>query len=54
MIAFLAFTLAGLAAYLLNDFLLPYVGISTRAMLGLIVFIAVYMLTSRYLKQLRD
>lgn len=54
MILFLSMILASLAVHLLNGWLEPFMGISLRAMISLIVFIAVYMLTSRYLKNLKN
>ena len=54
MILFLSMILAGLAAHLVNGWTEPFLNISVRAMLDLIVLISVYMLTSRYLKNLRD
>lgn len=46
--------IASLAVHLLNGWMEPVMDISLRAMINLIVFIAVYMVTSRYLKNLRD
>lgn len=46
--------LAALAAYFVNGWIEPFTGISLRSMITLIVFIAAYMTSSRYLKNLRD
>lgn len=54
MIMFLSMILAALAAHLVNGWMEPLLGISLRAMLDLIVFVAVYMASNRYLKNLRD
>lgn len=51
---FLSMTLAGLAAHLINSWTEAYLSISPRAMLDLITFIIVFMLTNRYLKSLRN
>lgn len=53
MILFLSIILASLAVHLLNGWMAPFLGISVRAMIDLVVFIAVFMLTSRYLKSLK-
>lgn len=45
---------AGLAAHFINNWTTPFLEVSFRAMLDLIVFIAVYMISSRYLKKIRD
>lgn len=54
MIIFLSLILAGLAAHFVNNWTASFLDISLRAMLDLIVFIAVYMVSSRYFKNLRD
>lgn len=54
MIMFLSMTLAGLAVHLVNDWTEPFLSISPRAMLDLIIFVAVFMFTNRYLKSLRN
>lgn len=54
MIMFLSMILAGLAVHFVNGWTADFLGISMRAMLDLIVFIATYMVTSRYLKSFRD
>ena len=54
MIMFLSMIFAALAAHLVNGWMEPLLGISLRAMLDLITFIAVYMICSRYLKNFRD
>lgn len=51
---FLSITLAGLAAHLVNGWTEPFLSISPRAMLDLVTFIVVFMLTNRYLKNLRN
>ena len=53
MIIFFSMIIASLAVHLLNGWMEPVMDISLRAMINLIVFIAVYMVTSRYLKNLR-
>lgn len=54
MITFLSMILASLAVHFVNDWVTPFTEISIRAMLDLIVFIAVYMLSRRSLKNIRD
>lgn len=55
MFTFLSIVLAAVAAHLVNGWLEPYVtDVSIRAMIDLIVFIAVYMLSRRYFKNLWD
>jgi len=53
MIIFLAVIIASLAVHFVNGWIEPYLDISIRMMLNLIVFIAVYILSSRYFKNLR-
>lgn len=53
MITFLAMIIASLAVHFVNGWIEPYLDISIRMMLNLIVFIAVYILSSRYFKNLR-
>jgi len=51
----LSIILAALAAHFVNGWLEPYVAdVSIRAMLDLIVFITVYIVSSRYFKNLWD
>lgn len=54
MIIFLSMILASLAVHFVNGWMEPLIGISLRAMINLIIFIAVYMVSSRYLKNLKD
>ena len=54
MIIFLSMILASLAVYFVNGWTTGLLDISLRSMLNLIVFIATYMLSSRYFKNLRD
>jgi len=54
MTIFLSMILASLAAHFVNGWLESWTDISVRAMLDLIVFIAVYMTSNRYLKSFRD
>jgi hypothetical protein len=55
MFTFLAIVLAALAAHFVNGWLEPHVAdVSIRAMIALIVFIAVYIVSSRYFKNLWD
>lgn len=54
MILFLSMILASLAVHFVNGWTEPYLEISIRAMLNLIVFIVVYMASNRYLKNFRD
>lgn len=54
MIIFLSTILASLAVHFVDGWMEPLMGFSTRAMLDLVIFIAVYMTSSRYLKNLRD
>lgn len=54
MIKFLSMILASLAVFFVNGWTAEFLDISIRAMLDLIVFIAIYMITNRYLKNLRD
>jgi len=46
--------IASLSVHLLNGWMEPIMDISLRAMINLIIFIAMYMLSNRYLKNLRD
>lgn len=50
MIRFLSFIISSLTVYFVNDWAEPFLEISIKAMLNLIVFIIVYMVTNRYLK----
>ena len=55
MFTFLSIVLAAVAAHLVNGWLEPHVAdVSIRAMIDLIVFIAVYMVSRRYFKNLWD
>lgn len=54
MIIFLSMILAALATHLFNGWVESFMGISLRAMLDLIIFIAVYMICSRYLKSFKN
>lgn len=54
MILFLSMIIASLAVHFVNSWLEPYMEISIRAMLNLIIFIVVYMISKRYLKNFRD
>lgn len=54
MIMFLSIIIASLAVHIVNGWMESWTDISIRVMLDLIVFIAVYMTSSRYLKNLRD
>ena len=53
MFGFLSIIIASLAVYFVNGWVEPFVGISIRAMLNLIVFIIAYMMSHRYLKGFR-
>lgn len=53
MTIFLSMIIASIAAHIANGWMESW-DISIRAMLDLIVFIAVYMTSNRYLKNLRD
>jgi len=53
MITFLAMIIASLAVHFVNDWAEPYLDISIRMILDLIVFIAVYMVSNQYFKSLR-
>ncbi len=53
MTMFLSTIIASIAVHLVNGWIESW-DISIRAMLDLIVFIAVYMTSNRYLKNLRD
>jgi len=53
MITFLAMIIASLAVHLVNGWVEPYLDISIKMMLDLIIFIAVYMASNRYFKNLR-
>lgn len=54
MISFLSLILAFLAVNIVNGWITPFTEISIRAMLDLIVFIATYMISRRYLKRFRE
>lgn len=54
MIRFFSFIISSLAVYFVNGWVEPYLEISIKAMLNLIVFILAYMLSSRYLKNLLE
>jgi len=54
MITFLSMILASLTIYFVNDWLGSSVETSIKAMLDLVIFIAVYMFSNRYLKRYRD
>jgi len=54
MILFLSLIIASLAVHFVNGWMEPLMDVSIRAMLNLIVFIAVYMFSNRYLKRFRD
>jgi len=53
MTIFLSMILASLAVHFLNGWMEPFMDVSLRAMINLIVFIAVYMLSGRYFKNLK-
>ena len=55
MFTLLSIVLAAVTAHLVNGWLEPYVAdVSIRAMISLIIFIAVYMVSRRYFKNLWD
>ena len=54
MITFLAMIISSLAVHFVDSWVGSYLDISIRMMLDLIIFIAVYMVSGRYLKNLRD
>ena len=54
MTLFVSMILASLSVHFVNGWIEPFTESSIRAMLDLIVFIAVYMYSSRYLKNMRD
>ena len=54
MILFLSMIIASLAVHFVDGLMTSNVDDSIRAMLDLIVFIAVYMISNRYLKNFRD
>ena len=54
MILFLSMIIASLAAYFMNGLMSFNIDESIRAMINLIVFIAVYIISKRYLKTFRD
>ena len=51
MIRFLSFIISSLVVYFVNDWAEPFLEVSIKAMLNLIVFIVVYMVTNRYVKR---
>jgi len=53
MIPFLSLILAYMAIYFVNNWLGSSMDISIKAMLDLVIFIAVYMISNRYLKSFR-
>lgn len=53
MTTFLAMMISSLAVHFVNGWVEPYLDVSIRMMLDLIIFIAVYMVSSRYFKNLR-
>ena len=54
MTKFLSMIIASLAVHFANGWMEPFVEISIRAMLDLIIFIATYMISNRYLKNFRE
>ena len=54
MILFLSMIIASLAVYFIDGLISSNIDESVRAMLNLIVFIAAYMISKRYLKTFRD
>ncbi len=54
MITFLAMIISSLAVHFVDSWVGSYLDISIRMMLDLIIFIAAYMVSGRYLKNLRD
>ena len=53
MITFLSMIIASLAVHLVNGWMEPFMDVSLRAMINLIIFIAVYMISGRYIKSLK-
>ena len=53
MITFLSIIIASIAVHLLNGWMEPFMDVSLRAMINLIIFIAVYMISGRYIKSLK-
>ena len=53
MISFLSMIIASIAVHLLNGWMEPFMDVSLRAMINLIIFIAVYMISGRYIKSLK-
>lgn len=54
MISFLSIIIASLCVYFVNGWLDGIIDISIQAMIDLVVFIAVFMASNRYFKNLRD
>lgn len=54
MMKFFSMIIASLAVYFVNGWVESFMEVSIRAMLNLIIFIAVYMISNRYLKNFRD
>ena len=53
MVTFLSMIIASLAVHLVNGWMEPFMDVSLRAMINLIIFIAVYMISGRYIKSLK-
>jgi hypothetical protein len=54
MTLFISMIISALSTYFVNGWLEPFVEVSIRVMLDLVVFIAVYMFSNRYFKNMRD